>query len=296
LSVVVSFDDGDHWQTLKRNLPAVSVRDLVVHGDDLVIATFGRGFWIMDDITPLRQIDAESASAEALLFKPATAVRLNPEGFFGTPFPPEEPQAKNPPDGALVDYFLKSDAEVTLEILDAKGAVVRKFSSSDPVSSPRGPQVIADIWIASPQRLAGKAGVNRFVWDLRYELPPVEEGTGGRTVPQGPQVLPGTYQVKLTVAGKSYTQPLKVMPDPRSNATPADLQKQFDLSMSIRRDMERAAEMARKGVAAASLRRINSMLITALGVAGSADRIPPATAYDLAQQASRDLNNLLAGK
>src|SRR5262249_67394 len=145
-------------------------------------------------------------------------------------------------------------------------------------------------------RATGKAGMNRFVWDLRYGLPPSDEPAGGRTIAQGPQVLPGTYQLKLTVAGKSYTQPLKVTLDPQSTATPADLQKQFDLSMSILRDMGRAAEAGHKGVDAAALRRVNAMLTTALAVAGSADRTPPATAYDLAQQGSRDLNALLAGK
>jgi hypothetical protein len=323
LSVAVSFDDGDHWQPLKQNLPAVSVRDLVIHGDDLVIATFGRGFWILDDMTPLRQISEATAAAEALLFKPANAIRLNPDGFFGTPFPPEEPQAKNPPDGAVIDYYLKSAGEVTLEILDAKGVMVRKYSSADRPAGVggRGALPIADYWIASPPRLTGAAGHNRFVWDLRH-APPAP----------GPLVMPGAYQVKLTAGGRNYTQPLKVVMDPRSTATPLELQKQSDLSMAILKDMRRIEEalaqaatartaLAGKPQAAeleASIMRIvgaavagrggrgggasgtptlasiNAMLATALSVAGSADRTPPATAYELVATAEKDLTRLMA--
>ena len=333
LSVAVSFDDGDHWQTLKQNLPAVSVRDLVIHGDDLAIATFGRGFWILDDITPLRQISDATAASDAVLFKPADAVRLNPEGFFGTPFPPEEPQAKNPPDGAVIDYYLKSAGEVTLEILDAKGALVKKYSSADRVPAGRGPQAVADYWITTPSRLTANAGHNRFAWDLRYAIPGQPESPFGRGA-QGPQAMPGTYQVKLTAAGHSYTQPLRVKLDPRSTATPLELQKQFDFSMSCVRGMQRAADAiheaaaARRAIAgkpqAAELEReiariagagggggrggrggaaptgggvtlagVNSMFSTALGVAGSADRTPPATAYEIAATAEKELSRLL---
>jgi hypothetical protein len=249
--MVVSFDDGDHWQSLQLNLPAVSVRDVVVHGDDLAIATHGRGFWILDNITPLRQIDT---AADVILYKPATAVRLNPEPFFGTPIPPEEPQAKNPIAGAILDYYLKSPAtEVTLEIVG-----VRTYSSKDepPAPGPRT-QAVADIWLAPPPRLTGNAGMNRFAWDLRYK--------------DGPLVLPGSYQVRLTVGGKTYSQPLLVKLDPRSTATPTDLQKQFDLSMRCMKLIEQAR-------AAGSTQAVAD-LTTAMGVAQSADRVPPAAAY-----------------
>ncbi len=249
LSVAVSFDDGDHWQSLKQNLPAVSVRDLTIHGDDLAIATFGRGFWILDDITPLRQIDDATAASDAVLFQPEDAVRLNPEGFFGTPFPPEEPQAKNPPDGAVIDYYLKSPGEVTLEIVDAKGALVKKYSSTDRTQAARGPQAVADYWIAAPARLTGNAGHNRFAWDLRYAIPGQPESPFGRAA-QGPLAMPGTYQVKLTAAGHSYTQPLRVKMDPRSTATLLELQKQFDFSMSCVRYMQRAAQAIAEAAAA----------------------------------------------
>ena len=315
LSVAVSFDDGDHWQSLKQNLPTVSVRDLVIHGDDLVIATFGRGFWILDNITPLRQITDSAAPTDAVLFKPADAVRLNPDGFFGTPFPPEEPQAKNPPDGAVIDYYLNSEGEASLEILDGKGVVVRKYASTDRPSAGggRGQQAIADYWITPPPHLTGNAGHNRFVWDLHYAQ-------------SGPQVAPGTYQVRLTAAGHSETQPLKVVLDPRSTATPAELQKQSELSMSIYHDMQRASEALAEaaaarisrpelgaeitriagagggggrggrggGTGAPTLTSVNTMLTTALAVAGSADRTPPATAYELAATASKELTRLLA--
>jgi hypothetical protein len=295
------------------------VRDLVIHGDDLVIGTFGRGFWIMDNITPLRQAGDATAASDAILFQPANAVRLNPEGFFGTPFPPEEPQAKNPPDGAVIDYYLKVAGAVTLEILDGKGAVVKKYSSADGPPAPRAPQPVADYWLSDPPRLTGKAGHNRFAWDLRYALP-------AQYATQGPLVLPGTYQVKLTAAGRSYTKPLVVTKDPRSTATPLELQKQFDLSISILRDIQRVNDAfmettaARRQVAGtdvereilriagiggggrggagaepgATLASVSQMLSTALSVAGSADRTPPATAYELAATASQELTRLLA--
>ncbi len=261
LGVAVSFDDGDHWQPLQLNLPTVSVRDLEVHGDDLVIATHGRGFWILDNITPLRQADA---GEELVLYKPAVAIRLNPEPFSGTPIPPEEPQAQNPPSGAVIDYYLKSAAaEATLEI-----AGVRTYSSKDETrTTGRRQEAIAEIWIAPPVRLTTHAGMNRFVWDLRYR--------------DGPLVLPGTYQVKLTVGGKTYTQPLVVKMDPRSTAAPAELTKQFDLSMQCMKAIERAR--------AAGLTQVVAQLTTAMQVAQSADRTPPASAYAIYEEALKSL-------
>ena len=246
-AVYVSFDDGDHWQSLQLNMPTVSVRDLVIHGDDLVIATHGRSFWILDDVSALRQVNAKMADSDAWLFKPAKAIRMNAEPFMGTPFPPETPQAENPPDGAILDYYLKSAAsgEVTLEILDSKNQVVRRFSSSDKPVQARRRLAIADYWLAPPQSLGTRAGMNRFVWDLRYAPASAEaDGGGDEEGPpgRGPQVLPGTYQVRLTVAGRRLTQPVTVALDPRSTATPADLAKQFELALKAWRDVKRAAE------------------------------------------------------
>jgi photosystem II stability/assembly factor-like uncharacterized protein len=263
LDVAVSFDDGDHWQSLQLNLPAVSVRDLEIHGDDLVAATFGRGFWILDDISPLRQIDAKVASAEAFLYQPAAAIRMNPEGFFGSPFPPEEPKAKNPPEGALIDYFLKSapEGEVTLEILDSKNQVVRRFSSKEREEASPRPGAVADIWMAPPVHLTAKAGMNRWAWDLRYGPPGADDSDAAEFgLAQGPQVLPGAYQARLTVAGTSiaklsYRQPFKVTLDPRSPATPAELQNQLSLCLEISAALRKAADAARE---AGTLRRLLS--------------------------------------
>ena len=244
--VYVSFDEGDHWQSLQLNMPAVSVRDLAIHGDDLVIATHGRSFWILDDVSPLRQVDAKVADSDAWLFKPAAAIRMNPESFLGTPFPPETPQAENPPDGAVLDYYLKSAAsgEVTLEIIDSRNEVVRRFSSNDKPAPRRRRVAIADYWFVPPRSLGTRAGMSRFVWDLRYAPASADadggEGEGGPPG-RGPQVLPGNYQVRLTVAGRQFTQPLKVAPDPRSSATPADLAKQFDLALKAWRDVKTTA-------------------------------------------------------
>ena len=286
LGVYFSFDDGDHWQSLQLNLPVSSMRDLAVHGDDLIVATHGRGFWVLDDISPLRQIDAKVAAADAWLYKPAKAIRVTPEGFSGTPFPVEEPKAKNPPNGAIIDYYFKSApaGEVTLEILDAKNQVVRRFSTEDRApEAPRRPQAIADAWIQPPARLTANAGMNRFVWDLGY-------------APPGPRALPGTYTVRLTAAGRTYTQPLEVVLDPRARVSAADLQKRFDLSLSASRELARAAEARRRlgSSAARELATITGELNSALSVSESADRIPPAQAYTVFEQAKRALDALLA--
>jgi len=243
-SVYVSFDDGDHWQSLQLNMPTVSVRDLVIHGDDLVIATHGRSFWVLDDVTALRQANSKIAGSEAYLFKPATGIRMNSIAFLGTPFPPETPQAENPPDGAIIDYYLKSPAsgDVTLEILDAKNEVIRKFSSADraPGGAGRRRLNIADYWVAPPQTLATRAGMSRFVWDLRYESASGGGGEGGPPGRGGALALPGLYTIRLTGNGQTLTQQLHIRLDPRSTASPAELGKQFDLSMKASADLKKA--------------------------------------------------------
>jgi len=235
--VFVSFNDGDEWQPLQLNLPNSSVRDLVIHDDDLVIATHGRSFWILDNVTPLRQLSAEVASAEAYLFRPATAYRLRPSTFEGTPMPVDTPQAENPPDGAVIDYYLKSasSGDVTLEVLDSAGKLVRRFSSSD-----KGPQIdpkhldFPASWIHLPQPPSPGPGMHRFVWDIRYEGVP-----GGNPMTAffrgggGPWALPGHYIVKLTVHGQSYTQPLEVKMDPRVKTLLSDLVVQFKMAQQI---------------------------------------------------------------
>jgi photosystem II stability/assembly factor-like uncharacterized protein len=224
MGVYVSFDDGGHWQALKMNLPTVPVHDLMVKGNDLVIATHGRAFWSLDDINPLRLLSAQVESEPAHLFEPAVAYRASfGGGFFG-----------GTPSGAVIDYWLKeaTKGELTLEILDGKGKLVRKYSSKGSGLPAGIPREYARFFRSA--RLTTHAGVNRFVWNLRY--------TSSRTVPGavswggspfGPTVVPGTYQVKLTVDGKSYTAPVTVKEDPRISVTQADLEKQLALALQI---------------------------------------------------------------
>src|SRR5262249_32197479 len=168
----VSFDDGDHWQALQLNLPTASVRDLAVHGDDLVAATFGRALWILDDVSPLRQLDATVARAGVYLFRPQTAVRARWGVNQDTPLPPETPAGQNPPDGAILDYYLASAAhgDLRLAIYDHKGGLVREFSSAPGPAPPPFPNV-PDYWFAPSETLPNAPGLNRFVWDLRYPHP-----------------------------------------------------------------------------------------------------------------------------
>ena len=167
--VYVSFDDGANWESLRLNLPASSVRDLIIKNDDLVVATHGRGFWILDNITPLRQFNRNQR--EDLLFKPQTALRVRANLNPDTPLPPDEPAGENPPDGAMIDYFLPKDASgpVTIEIKDGKGQLVRKYSSTDTPVEPNPKRLrIPSYWIRPLQSVSAKAGMHRFLWDLHY--------------------------------------------------------------------------------------------------------------------------------
>lgn len=238
LGIYVSFDDGDHWQSLQLNLPTTSVQDMVIHGDDLVIATHGRSFWILDDITLLRQVSQTTAAEETVLYSPATAIRVDNDSFLGTPVPPEEPAAANPPNGAIVDYYLHSAAShIKLEIFDVKGGLVRSFSSDDRRGK-RFPVPVADRWFPKPQVLDLTSGMHRFVWDLAWGTNAKPEEHGGEDdeeygVPRGPRVVPGKYQLKLTVDGASFTQPLTVIMDLRSAATPTELEQQEKLGRQM---------------------------------------------------------------
>src|SRR5690348_16632392 len=205
--VYVSFDNGGHWRSLQLNMPTVSIRDLVVHGDDLVVATFGRAIWILDDATPLRQWKPEVAEAETWLFKPEVAYRIREGADQGTPVPFDEPMAENPPSGAVIDYYLKTQpaTPVQLEILDAGGKVVRRFASDDkPVKTSPQSVPYQMIWVNDPQPLGAQAGMHRFVWDLKYPLKAADAGFLGRRA--GVWALPGNYQVRLTANGKSVMQ------------------------------------------------------------------------------------------
>ena len=236
LGVYVSFNDGDHWQSLQLNLPVTSVRDLTIHGEDLIIATHGRSFWILDNITPLRQASEAGKANPFWLYHPATAFRIDNDSFVGTPLPPEEPTAENPPAGAMIDYLLKSPARsVTLEIFDTQKNLVRKFSSDDqrPEKHPSLP--IAERWFPKPESLQTSSGMHRFLWSLAWGRsggPTVDEESEFRN-PSGPKVVPGIYEVRLTVDGSTQSQPLKVIMDPRSPATQEVLQQQLQLGQQI---------------------------------------------------------------
>jgi hypothetical protein len=238
--VYVSFDDGDQWQSLQLNLPATSVRDLAVHGDDLVIATHGRSFWILDNITPLRQtLEARRAKA-AWLCRPATAVRIDNDTFVGTPLPPEEPTAENPPNGAVIDYYLPSAvSDVRLEIFDAQHNLVRRFSgdnhSANKGSVKHSSLPVAERWFPKPEVIEKTAGMHRFTWNLVWDSsggPSADEDSEYRN-PIGPKATPGTYEVRLTVDGKAQSQPLKIIMDPRSPATAEVLAQQLQLAQQI---------------------------------------------------------------
>jgi hypothetical protein len=219
---------------LQLNLPVTSVRDLVIHGDDLVIATHGRSFWILDNITPLRQA-TDVREAGAWLYRPATAVRIDNAGFMGTPLPPEEPTAENPPNGAMIDFFLANPAEqVKLEIFDARHHLVRSFSSDTPHQAQRPEVPIAERWLPKPQIPDKAAGMHRFVWNLAWgaELPDSGEEQE-YAAPRGPRAAPGDYEVRLTIDSKNFTQPLHITMDPRSTATPQDLAQQVKLGREI---------------------------------------------------------------
>ncbi len=254
--VYVSWNDGDDWRSLRLNLPPSSVRDLVVHGDDLVVGTHGRSFWILDDIAPLRQLEPAVAAADAHLFKPPVAYRVRRDLNTDTPLPPEEPAGQNPPDGAILDFSLRGGAggPVTLEILDAAGKLVRRYASTDrPPPVDATALAVPTYWIRLPRTLPAEPGVHRFVWDLRYPPPEALETAypiaavvhDTPAEPLGPFVLPGEYQVRLTAGGRTLTQPLTVRMDPRLPVAPERLAEQLALSRRIADAMGRDAAALR---------------------------------------------------
>ena len=241
--VYVSFNDGDEWLPLQLNLPVSSVRDIAIHGDDLVVATHGRAFWILDDIEPLRELAEKPPSADVRLYRPKPAIRMTSDAFWGSPLPVDEPQAQNPPRGAYLDYYLpaRAAADVTLEISDARGGMVRRFSSRDKPETRTENLAVAERWLTEPQRLSAEAGMHRFVWDLRYgptganSAEDFDEEGSERWA--GPLVLPGKYIVKLTIDGRGYTQPLEVVMDPRCRASKLELLEQFRWAQRVFEDL-----------------------------------------------------------
>jgi len=245
-SVYVSFDDGDTWQPLQLNLPHTSMRDLTIHGDDLIVATHGRSFWILDDVTPLRQLPDAGAAHKNILFAPQTAIRFRWSRYPDTPLPPETPAGQNPPDGAIIDYYLAPQSgaaggPVTLEIFDSQNHLVRRYSSDD---KPQDMEKIAAsnpipmYWVRSEKILSSQPGMHRFVWDLHYtkpnalshEFPISAIPHDTPELPRGAFALPGNYTVKLRVGtekAEGYTQALVVKMDPRIKSSDADMAQQF---------------------------------------------------------------------
>jgi photosystem II stability/assembly factor-like uncharacterized protein len=242
-AVYVSFDDGDHWQSLRLNMPASSVRDVIIKDDDLAAATHGRGFWILDDITPLRQIDPKVTAAEAFLFAPQTAIRVRWSMNTDTPLPPDTTVAENPPDGAVIDYYLGPtvNGPVTLEIKDSAGKTVRRYSSADKPDPVDPMLAIPTYWVRPAQTLSAAVGMHRFLWDMHYapiagmETEYPISAVPHNTVPQptAPWVMPGAYTVVLTANGKPYSQPITVKMDPRVRTPEAGLAQQFTLSYKL---------------------------------------------------------------
>ena len=254
-SVYISFNDGDDWQPLQLNLPHTSMRDLAIHRDDLIVATHGRSFWILDDITPLRQLTPDIAKESAHLYAPETAIRFRWNRNPDTPLPPEFPAGKNPPDGAIIDYYLESASRnpLTLEILDEQKRLVRRYSSTEkpePLEKIARENPIPLYWVRPTQILSAETGMHRFVWDMHYappesmqhEFPISAIYRDTPKYPLGAWALPGNYTVKLTMDGKTYTQPLVIKMDPRITISLADLRKQFEMESGSSDGMNQSYE------------------------------------------------------
>ena len=301
--VYVSLDDGDHWQSLQLNLPVVSVRDLAVHGRDLIAATHGRSFWVLDDLTPLRQLSDTALRAPVYLFAPAPAVRLRRSVSNDTPLPPEEPHGTNPPAGAVIDYLLRAVPEgpLTIEIHDARGGLVRRYSSDDRPTPPAEAPQIADEWLPRFEPPTRNVGLNRFVWDLRYPPPPAARygysiaaiaGQGTVAEPQGPLVLPGVYEVRLGAAGQTYARSLRIELDPRVHVADSALVAQLRLGLDIWNAMAQQHALAGslrnardqiRALAGRSLDRATQASLTALeGLADSLARAAGGAGDELA--------------
>jgi len=247
----VSFDDGEHWQPLQQNLPATSVRDITIHASDVVIATHGRGIWILDDVSALRQLDEKIDKGPAWLFAPAPAYRVHIAAFTGTPLPKDEPLAPNPAAGAYIDYTLKEadNKPITLDIIDAEGALVRHYSSADkaPAEDAKKSDIALE-WAERPTTLSTTAGMHRFVWPLRYRG--IQTGKEINAYDDGVWVPPGTYKVVLNAAGQKLEQALTVLADPRVDLPASAYAQQFALAKRVEEQRERIARASREVEAA----------------------------------------------
>ena len=257
-AVWVSFDDGDHWQSLQLNLPHTSMRDLWIHENDLIVATHGRSFWILDDLAPLREASAALANS-VHVFPPAPAYRVQRDTYTDTPPPPDEPAADNPPDGAILDYYLPAaSSAVTLEILDSQGHLVRRYANTDKPEVSKEDlqkQLIPLYWVRKPRQLSTDAGMHRWVWDLHYPAPasarhdyPISAIPDDTPrYPLGPTALPGNYSVRLTVDEKTSTAPLTIKMDPRVKISSEALQKKFEVETRAASIMTESAKALVQG-------------------------------------------------
>ncbi len=301
-AIYFSLDDGGNWQSLRLNMPVTSMRDLIVKDDDLVVATHGRGFWILDDITPLRQLDAKITQSDAFLFRPQTAIRVRWDMNTDTPLPPDEPGGQNPPDGAIINYYLNGPASgpITLEIVDAAGKPIRRYSSADPVEMPDSATAAVPLyWYRAPRVLSTAPGMHRFQWDMHYQPLPGGGGRGGLPMtaiaydtapaPNSPWVAPGQYTVKLTVNGKAYNQPITVRMDPRVKTPQLELAQQSTLSKqlydgvldaqaalqelrSIRAQIKSLQEKAGEGAMSKALAAFDQKAVALEGIGGGGGR------------------------
>jgi len=290
-TVYTSLDDGASWSSLQTNLPPTSIRDLVIHGNDLVVGTHGRSFWILDDLTPLRQ-RTDGASATRL-YAPQTTYRVRRDTYTDTPLPPEEPVGENPPDGAIIDYTLARDASgpLTIAILDGTGRTIRSLSSTD-VAPPIDPEItVPTYWVRIPHAPPASAGDHRVVWDLHETTPhavdadyPISAIVHDTPLePLGVFVPPGTYTVRLTVDGKTYAQPLTIVQDPRVTEGAAALAEQTDLAHKLAAAMDRSYALMQRAQArndkasAERYKALNGSLGRLYGVVEGADAEPTVT-------------------
>jgi photosystem II stability/assembly factor-like uncharacterized protein len=299
-AVYVSFDEGEHWQSLRLNMPATSIRDLVIKDDDIVLGTHGRGFWILDDITPLRQLTTTSLQTQ--LFQPQTAIRVRWNMNTDTPLPQEEPAGSNPPDGAIINYFLEEDAkgEIKLEIKDAKGNVVRTYSNNDTLYTiPKSNT--PDYWIREQQILSGKAGAHRFMWDMHHT--PLNETASypiaaiyKNTAPDftSPWVMPGVYTATLSVNGKTFSKQFTVKMDPRVKTPMASLQQQYNLSLICYQSkikIESLLKTTTEVTKLAALRKLQSGFSSVLNILQDADVAPTAQTVEAVNTLTNELKS-----
>lgn len=297
-AVYVSFDEGEHWQSLRLNMPATSIRDLVIKDDDLVLGTHGRGFWILDDITPLRQLTTTSLQTQ--LFQPQTAIRVRWNMNTDTPLPQEEPAGSNPPDGAIINYFLADNAkgDIKLEIKDTQGNSIRTYSSNDTLYTiPKSNT--PDYWIREQQILSGKAGAHRFLWDMHHT--PLNETAAypiaaiyKNTAPDftSPWVMPGVYTATLTVNGKTFSKQFTVKMDPRVKTSLAALQQQYNLSLTCYQSkikIEALLKTITDATKLAALRKLQSGFSSVLNILQDADVAPTSQAVEAVNALSIEL-------